>query len=163
AGLDTQSCVTCHQEHEPERTRSGGVTIAADFCGRCHAEVLTDRPSHKAFALTSCTNRGCHAFHDNRALYQDFFAKHLHEPDLLSVAKVALRTDGQPVQPRAKAALTRKDEDAPPQARGGVAPELWELVLTQFEASSHARAGVNCTGCHRRHDPSSGSAKWETK
>ena len=31
-------------------------------------------------AFNTCNSAGCHKFHDNRALYEDFLAKHLDEP-----------------------------------------------------------------------------------
>ena len=87
AGLDARACVTCHREHAPERTVVG-VSIAGDFCIKCHQDVLQERPSHKDFATDSCSNSGCHNFHDNRALYEDFLVKHLREPEELAVRQV---------------------------------------------------------------------------
>ena len=73
-------CVTCHVEHRPEITLPMGVTLAADFCAHCHQDIAKDRPSHKGMAFNTCNSAGCHKFHDNRALYEDFLAKHLNEP-----------------------------------------------------------------------------------
>jgi Cytochrome c3 len=98
AGLDARSCVTCHREHVPERTRAG-VTVASDFCVKCHLDVIQERPSHKEFAHESCGNSGCHNFHDNRALYEDFLVKHLHEPEQLATARVPLRDSSTAPEP----------------------------------------------------------------
>ena len=52
-----------------------GVTLPKDYCFICHHDVADDRPSHKGLAFTTCASAGCHRFHDNRALYQDFLVK----------------------------------------------------------------------------------------
>ncbi len=98
AGLDARSCVTCHREHVPERTQAG-VTVAGDFCVKCHLDVIQERPSHKEFAHDSCGNSGCHNFHDNRALYEDFLVKHLHEPDQLAAVRVPPRGSSPIAEP----------------------------------------------------------------
>src|SRR5262249_9416105 len=87
-GLDATECVTCHREHAPDRPTPGGGPIAADFCTKCHnaAPDPKARTPHKDLAPPSCVNRGCHNFHDNRALYEDFLTKHLDEPTELAKA-----------------------------------------------------------------------------
>jgi len=151
--------VICHREHVPDRTKPGGATIADDFCTKCHNAKtdLGDRASHKDLLLqpTSCVNRGCHNFHDNRALYEDFLKKHVHEPDQLPKAMVALRTSaaaGKGVKP-----LTAKDNDAPAAANPTPAQ------IAEWEGSAHAKADVNCVGCHRVSDPSTGAARWQSQ
>ena len=141
AHLDARACVTCHQEHVPERTRQGGVTVAADFCSVCHADIGVERPSHAGFAASGCAQGGCHHFHDDRALYEAFLRKHLDEPDTFAVALVATRTPAAE-DPAAPRALRLADADGPPDAMRDPA------VQRDWAATVHAREGVNCTGCH---------------
>ncbi|MEO1470631.1 MAG: cytochrome c3 family protein, partial [Pseudomonadota bacterium] len=48
--IDARTCTACHQEHRPEITRTGAVTLAMDYCVECHSEgeqdVRVNRPSH---------------------------------------------------------------------------------------------------------------------
>ncbi len=156
AGLDARSCITCHREHVPERTRAGGVTLPRDFCFKCHSDVADDRPSHKGIDFTRCSEAGCHNYHDNRALYEDLYKKHFHEPDILASAAVAARTPPPPKNPPARV-LTAKDADAPP----GAPPP--PKTVADWEASAHARGGVNCTGCHEVRDQATGATRWEDR
>jgi hypothetical protein len=153
AGLDAQSCVTCHREHVPDRTHQG-VTIPDDFCVKCHKkDEFEDRPTHKDLAPQSCARSGCHNFHDNRALYEDFLVKHLHEPDQHAVMKVLLRSSsGKDVKP-----LSAKNQNAP----GDVPADA--TLVAEWESTAHAKAGVNCTGCHQVNDPANGGSRWQTK
>src|SRR5262249_3240445 len=148
-------CVICHREHVPDRTKPGGATIADDFCTKCHANAdLKDPSTHKDLGPTSCMNRGCHNFHDNRALYEDFLKKHIDEPNQLAKAVVALRPSGpmgKDVKP-----LTAKDNDAP------AAANPTQAQITEWEGSAHAKADVNCVGCHRVSDPATGAARWQS-
>jgi len=84
--LDARLCTSCHVEHRPEITRAGAVTVAMDFCAACHSEgeqdVRRNRPSHAGLAFDTCASAGCHNYHDNRALYEDFLAKHAEGPAL---------------------------------------------------------------------------------
>jgi hypothetical protein len=103
----------------------------------CHSAVGQDRPSHRGFASESCSSAGCHNYHDNRALYRDFLDKHRQEPDLLSAALVAVPEP---------AVAARPTPDAP-----STLPGDGRLLAATMEwnASGHARGGVNCTGCHQ--------------
>ena len=82
--LDARLCTACHVEHRPEITRAGAVTVAADFCVACHAEgeqdVRAARPSHAGLAFDTCASAGCHNYHDNGALYEDFLVKQASRP-----------------------------------------------------------------------------------
>ena len=82
--LDARLCTACHVEHRPEITRAGAVTVAADFCVACHAEgeqdVRAARPSHAGLAFDTCASAGCHNYHDNGALYEDFLVKQAGRP-----------------------------------------------------------------------------------
>jgi hypothetical protein len=149
AGLDARACVTCHREHAPERTREGGVTLPADFCAACHEGVARERPSHAGFSFDGCAATGCHRFHDNRALYEGFLARHLHEPEVLPSPRVPLRTP-----PRSRP-LGRADADA--SARDAPTDEI---LVRAWEGSAHARGGVSCTPCHDVQEPATGMIAW---
>ncbi len=143
--IDARRCVACHVEHQPDRTRPMAVTQPDDFCFHCHAEVATERPSHKDYAFNGCASGGCHNYHDNTALYEDFLLKHLDEPAMAARPHVPAR-DLRPwieaVFPQARhRSLTARDADGP-------APMAMAHV-DDWAASGHARAGVNCRDCHQ--------------
>ena len=138
--LDARLCTTCHVEHRPEITRTGAVTVAMDFCVACHSEgdqdVRRDRPSHAGLTFDTCASAGCHNYHDNRALYEDFLVEHAGGPALAPTARH--RTRESP----AKAMLARSDASAPEAALADPA------ALEHWAGSGHAAAGVNCGACH---------------
>ncbi len=150
AQLDARSCVPCHVEHKPEITQVMGVTLAADFCRHCHSDIERERPSHRGLEFTTCAAGGCHNFHDNRALYQDFLAQHLHEaphkrqPRLppRSLAETIHTSPNYPSTRYPARILSRRDNDAPTGVYVGAA------VLHEWETTAHAQAGVNCSACH---------------
>ncbi|HEY0945203.1 MAG TPA: cytochrome c3 family protein [Opitutaceae bacterium] len=148
--LDAARCVTCHREHVPHVTQAMGVTQPPDYCLHCHAEIAEERPSHKGMAFDTCATAGCHNFHDNTALYEDFLAKHLHD--------APTRADGVrllPVStPSTDAALTATAATVP----AGVA--LDAAVVSDWAASAHAHGGVNCVDCHQGGDA---AAAWTPK
>lgn len=78
--LDARYCVTCHSEHQPERTGTMGLSLPEDYCYYCHDDIGEDRESHIGLTFDSCANAGCHNFHDNRALYEDYLVRHAQEP-----------------------------------------------------------------------------------
>lgn len=142
--LDGRACITCHQEHVPDRTSAMGLSLPEDYCWHCHQDVGNERPSHKELAFNSCANAGCHNYHDNRALFENFLTSHAGEPDILEDPRVATRTSGQqwretheelrPLEPDAI--------DAPP------THETDASLLDDWAATRHAAAGINCSGCH---------------
>ncbi|KAA5539696.1 NrfA- nitrite reduction protein [Roseiconus nitratireducens] len=144
AALDAQNCLTCHQEHVPDRTLNMGLTLPADYCWHCHQEVAENRPSHAGMAYDSCATAGCHNYHDNRALYEKFLDDHFGEPDLLPDAKLPLRDTVAALSVAKWQAepLQVGDADAPEDIV--VSPEL----VGDWAETAHAAAGVNCTGCH---------------
>jgi hypothetical protein len=144
--LDARSCVACHREHSPDITRPMGVTLPDDLCVLCHADVGRERPSHAGMTFDTCAGAGCHNYHDNSALYEDFLAKRAGQPPLLPRPVVALRDLMARLQPAGAASagsLTTAHQDAPPEARAAAG------LLSEWESTAHARAGVNCTACHR--------------
>jgi len=154
--LDARLCVTCHIEHQPERTRAMGVTQPDDYCVHCHNDIAKERPSHARFSFDSCASGGCHNYHDNTALYEDFLEKHLHEPAMLPRAQVRTRN----LRPWMKVSLAdwkprvlgRNDADGP-------APMASEHVGA-WAASAHARNGVNCSDCHAPRQPMGERTAW---
>ena len=144
--LDARLCTTCHVEHRPEVTRPGGVTIAMDFCVACHAEgeqdVRAARPSHANLGFDSCASAGCHNFHDNRALYEDFLVKHAGEPWLASSPVHALAALARTREQPAESVLVRERPIAPAAALAD------SSVLDNWVDSGHDVAGVGCAACH---------------
>ncbi|MGH8616890.1 MAG: cytochrome c3 family protein [Burkholderiales bacterium] len=160
--LDATLCVTCHSEHRPRITQAMGVTQPADFCFHCHGgdnDIRVDRPSHKGMAFDTCGTSGCHKFHDNRALYEDFLAKHLNEAAVNAAGRLPRRSlreaaatfPDYPVQRFPLKAQTVPDAPAGFRQPAGVAAD--------WLATSHAAAGVNCSGCHQETDKQ-GVATW---
>lgn len=147
--LDAAWCVTCHVEHRPRITRAAGLTLPGDFCVICHRDVGDERPSHAGLAFDTCASAGCHNFHDNRALYEDFLVKHARQPPLLprhvlparNFASVAIDIGSYPSERYPLRALGTPD--APPGKAGAAA------TGADWLASAHARGGVNCSGCHQ--------------
>ncbi len=146
AVLDARLCITCHAEHVPRRAGVMGVTLAADFCVYCHQDIAKDRKSHQGMKFDGCAAAGCHNYHDNRGLYEDFLTKHAGEPEIVASAWLParnavslLRAGGTyPQTPLGAAAA-----DAPRVQRGDA------LNSHQWAASGHAAAGVNCSACHQ--------------
>ena len=135
--IDARYCVSCHTEHHKDRTLAMGLTLPDDYCFYCHQEVGEDRPSHKDLAYDSCASAGCHNFHDNRALYEDFLVKNAGQPWLLDIASIRRAN-------AAKLATHAKVE------RPDFAPKMEQFPdqTAHWQASSHAAAEVNCGGCH---------------
>ena len=136
--LDARECITCHVEHRPVLTAQMGVTLPGDYCFYCHEDIGEDRPTHQGLDHDSCQAGGCHNFHDNLALHEDFLEAHLDEPWLREPALVPVRA---PVVP-SKEALSTSDADA---------PARWlqdQNLLSGWEHSAHAVSGVNCADCH---------------
>ena len=144
--LDARFCVTCHREHRPEVTSNMGLSLPGDFCYRCHQSVGDERATHRGLAFDTCQSAGCHNFHDNRALYEDFLVKHFDEPELLASAlNPALRRPGETSHSKP---LTVHEADAPAQFA------LSSGELDGWARSAHARGGTNCSDCHQSEDGS---------
>ena len=149
--LDARLCTSCHVEHRPEITRASAVSVAMDFCVACHSEgeqdVRKNRPSHAGLGFDTCASSGCHNYHDNRALYEDFLVKHAHADMACAVPAHALAARQRSRAPAPEAALGRDDAAAPAAALGSAA------TVDDWAGSGHAAAGVNCAAC-----PCAGSA-----
>jgi len=143
--LDARYCVTCHVEHVPERTRVMGVTLADDFCVLCHEEVGEERASHKDLSFDGCSAAGCHNYHDNRALYEDFLVKHADAEEVAAEPLLPMRDYQRVYLQQGKTfaeALSAEDMD-------GERNESDLAIVASWSASAHAVAGVNCSGCHQ--------------
>jgi len=135
--IDASYCITCHREHLPERTHEMGVTMPTDYCWHCHQETLKTRPSHANFAFDSCATAGCHNYHDNRALYENFLLKHGDDPAYLK----------NPHRPELTSMKTSDSALSISQANGAEKFHS-EEILSQWSTTAHAASGVNCQGCH---------------
>lgn len=162
--LDARLCITCHTEHKAEITHPMGVTVPEDFCFKCHQDIAEDRPSHNGMEFTSCGTAGCHNYHDNRSLYEDFLEKHLVEPHMLeertnkerSLLSEIIALQQYPIQKYPEKILTANEMDAPFSLKQDA------LTTEDWSMTAHAKAGVNCTGCHEVKQ-SSGEMKWTDK
>jgi formate-dependent nitrite reductase cytochrome c552 subunit len=118
-----------------------GVTIPKDYCYQCHEDIAENRESHRGMGFETCSTAGCHNYHDNKALYEDFLVKHAQESDVKEVMSFLKRS------PKTKEdmskTLTVADADF---ARHGVVPD--EYLLNEWHHSSHAQQGVSCSDCH---------------
>lgn len=157
--INAANCVTCHREHVPEQTRAMGVTLPDDYCFHCHQATVTERPSHQGYGFNTCSTAGCHNYHDNTALYEDFLVRHLDEPWLRADPRVPVRVEGasrttsseSPSTP--SPTLAAEEHDAPVAAAKTDIIEDWAL-------SAHARAGVNCRDCHQPGPEGPNAAPW---
>jgi hypothetical protein len=162
--LDARYCVTCHVEHRPERTLAMGLTMPWDYCSICHAGIAEERPTHRGMGFDTCASSGCHNFHDNRSLYEDFLLRHSEAPDLLPTRELAARNfasiaaliGGYPKDVYPLTALTAVDADAPPGVPAADALASGGLV-EDWAATAHAASGVNCTACH------AGDGEWRDR
>lgn len=149
--LEARLCVTCHREHRPEITHAMGLTLPPDYCALCHKDIASERPSHVGLGFDTCASAGCHKYHDNRALYEDYLAKRSDEPDVRAkpIAKLRLAIN-EPAERRTP--LGRAEADAP-------ADKLRDSGLVgDWAATAHAKAGVNCSGCHTQKNVKGGNA-----
>ena len=150
AKLDARLCVTCHVEHRPEITITMAVTVPEDVCMYCHLDIAEDRPSHAGMGFETCASAGCHNFHDNRGLYEDFLLKHLREADVLPRPRVATRNlrtslellDSYPFDKYPVRQLSMQQQAAPLDYKQDA------KINHQWHETAHAQAGVNCSACH---------------
>lgn len=140
--LAANKCITCHTEHRPDITHAMGVTLPNDYCALCHQDVGKNRPSHIGLGFETCATSGCHNYHDNTAIYEDFLEKHAAEPDLKEPAIVKLNAEAIEIEAVGEALLLAGDANAPSDKRGDAG------VMAEWLATSHAKGGVNCSGCH---------------
>lgn len=145
--LDARYCVTCHLEHKPQVTQDMAVTLADDFCVFCHEDVAEDRESHVDLPFDGCSSAGCHNYHDNSALYEDFLVKHAGESEILDAPQLPVKNYAQWLEKVNKPqpqALKVSDADSK------LAWEMPSESLNAWAVSKHAEQGVNCVGCHEK-------------
>lgn len=142
AVLDARLCVTCHREHREELTQAMGVTVPDDVCYLCHENVGQERTTHAELDFNTCGTSGCHNFHDNTALYEDFLVDRAAEPPHKEQQHVhALASIEDRLFENAIAQLPPKP-DAPASHAADTA------LVGAWAGSAHAVADVNCSGCH---------------
>ena len=159
AKLDAQKCITCHREHVPTRTHTMGLSLPQDYCFHCHQDVAEQRPSHAGMKHDSCATAGCHNYHDNRALYENFLYQNRDQPNVLDSPQVAVRNlierweqeRDDPPRP-----LTSADADSPPDLK-------LPHIVRQWESTAHAAAGVNCRACHEVVSDDERVKEWRNK
>ncbi|MGB0682544.1 MAG: cytochrome c3 family protein [Magnetovibrionaceae bacterium] len=139
--LNAAFCVTCHTEHREELTEPMAVTLPADYCRACHEDVGKNRPSHAELEFDTCASGGCHNYHDNKALYEEFLVKHADTPAtkpqplrILALEPVKARGAGEPLTLAMALAPEDKLQDS--------------QAVTDWAGSAHAAKGINCAGCH---------------
>jgi predicted CXXCH cytochrome family protein len=155
--VDAKQCISCHGEHIADQTQDKVASVPKDFCFPCHKDIAAERPSHKGMSAEGCAASGCHNYHDNQALYEDFLAKHLDEGRLRlgpsNVPMVKIRS-ANPVSVKSLKALAAQDED-------GKNHDADQQIIQDWAGSRHALAGVNCSDCHQPAEPPAGvSAEW---
>lgn len=158
--IDALQCISCHQEHNQKITNKMGVTLPNDYCAFCHETIAEDRPSHQGMGFQTCATAGCHNFHDNNALYENFLIRHGDEAEMLPEQAVPETTFAAAYKRKykAKAApLSREQQDAP---AGGAYDER---IFNDWLTTAHAQAGVNCTACHNVKDPETKEESWTDK
>lgn len=145
--IDARNCTSCHLEHQPETlTVAGAVNLPMDFCIACHSEgtrdVRANRESHANIDdYTTCASAGCHNFHDNRALYEDFLVKHAAAPWLAE----------EPIHKFSVTARARTGpEDIEVYLASVAAPAVArdKGIETDWAHSAHAMEDVGCATCH---------------
>jgi hypothetical protein len=150
--IDGRYCISCHTEHHQEQTHPMGVTLPDDYCFHCHKEIADDRESHKGLPFDSCASSGCHNFHDNRALYDNFLVKHSNQPWLDDLAMIptpnhAATNARQPTKSKNTSQLDTLYSSSNP------------AIADEWHKTSHGQAEITCGDCHSK----PGNDQWITK
>ena len=154
--LDARKCVTCHTEHQLEQTGEMGLTIAQDYCVHCHEDVGKNRPSHKDLTFDTCANAGCHNYHDNRALYEDFLVQNAGKPWLSEISELK----------KANFAHYNAKKPKEEKVNSDFAKTVAEKITTHpdinqhWGLSKHSAANVSCASCHSGEES---STEWVEK
>ena len=161
--IDGRFCTSCHAEHQPEITGPMMVTLQGDFCMACHSEgeqdIRKDRESHADLTFDTCASAGCHNYHDNRALYEDFLVKHADTPWLNDVPVIAAAALPGPkraeVAADVEAYLATLETAQLPATGPKLTPDLTQELTPEqaqlhedWAGSAHAAAEVTCASCH---------------
>ncbi|MCY4045161.1 MAG: cytochrome c3 family protein [Cellvibrionales bacterium] len=147
--LDARQCITCHSEHNPDITRPMGVTMPEDYCVQCHQDIATERPSHDGMGFETCASSGCHNYHDNRALYEDFLLKHGHG-ELQTPIKSASTDEYLLAEFLHDQGITWQDDKKILEKNSAIVlPEDTEIT-NLWHNSPHQLNGIGCLTCHTR-------------
>ncbi len=146
AQLDARYCVTCHQEHVEERTQLMAVSLPTDLCFHCHADIAEDRVSHSKLPFETCASSGCHNYHDNRALYEDFL--------VANSGGHWLNSDAAVPPSNLRELLLYLEKVPGERVRATAAAELQQhpeylAIQSKWSESSHATGNVDCASCHQ--------------
>ena len=159
--IDAQNCITCHIEHNPDITHPMGVTIPIDYCFHCHEDIAEERPSHEGMPFNTCATAGCHNYHDNKALYEDFLLKHNKGPKNHPESKVPPRQIELWLHSLGNSSSAMYDtyelgkEYEWKKADLSVPVDLKNDSITkQFTGTIHEKLGVSCMDCHQGPDKS---------
>ena len=165
--IDARYCITCHTEHQPNRTDHMGVSQPMDFCIHCHKDIAKDRPSHEGIKFDSCANAGCHNYHNNRSLYTDFLIKHKNDADIVPDALLPMKEFSSLLEeittyphdryPQVK--LQLQDMDAP----SSIIIKADQKIKHSWANTAHAKSGVNCTACHMQKNVDNSQPEWINK
>ncbi len=155
--IDARSCLPCHREHKPDITRAIGVTVPNDFCMLCHDDIETERPTHKGLSIESCAAGGCHNYHDNAALYEDYLVGHLNEPAVLQNALIPITG----VEQTGLATGFVRAVNKAPTYPLPVDKHLPDSILAQWKESVHAIEVGDCMICHAAPEGNSERASWD--
>lgn len=170
--LDARQCITCHAEHDQENTLAMGVTIQQDYCFYCHQDVAENRPSHKGMEFETCATSGCHNYHDNRALYEDFLIEHGKKPAIAKQPLVPTLTSLSKTITRELQSLKKENENGNQNNSDAISPadsdekivalepadadapseHMDSTALIDWHNSVHAQQGINCSSCHQPDD-----------
>ncbi len=157
--LAANKCITCHTEHKPKITNAIAVTLPENYCALCHKDVGKNRPSHKDLDFKTCASAGCHNYHDNKALYEDFLEKHAKAPELKEKPIFKLRAEKIEIEAVGDPLKTAEVADAPAKYKSN------QKAIDDWLKSKHSNAGVNCSGCHapNQKTPEKIAANWTEK
>ena len=138
--FDATQCLNCHKEHAPEQTHKMAITQPKDFCVACHQEVFTERPTHKNADANSCSNAGCHNYHDASTLHENFLSAHQFEAPLL-------KKTARPKREVIRKTKITADVSSWPESES--AAESFKLAIHEWNQSEHAFGHAQCTDCHK--------------
>lgn len=142
--IDARYCISCHAEHQAENTQPMGLTLPGDYCFSCHQEVAEDRPSHEGLGFDTCASAGCHNYHDNLALYEDFLVNNGHGADFLEV----MAAPATAMEDTLAKTLAMTKVAPPPDARPDYLVE--QKIVNDWAVSGHGISDINCSDCHSR-------------
>lgn len=143
--IDARMCVSCHVEHNPDITHEMGVSLPTDFCFHCHQEIAEERPSHEGMGFETCASAGCHNYHDNRALYEDFLLQH--------AGKAWIDPDGKHLAVELSAYINNSvplPTEKPALNFAQTKPNQTALAL--WQDSAHSQSNIGCKSCHNEKD-----------